>query len=115
MGGDFPSGEPRFSQAVTAGITELRHTIVVYLFPFYSGAVEHPKLAVVFCRNSPPDFSILFKAFLIKFVDSLEKKKGEMNSLPVNSDQSRSQLAAQCIPQPHCQWQRLRLGGAWSS
>lgn len=72
----------------------------MYLLLFYSGAVEHLKLVVLLCRNSPPDFSILLKAFLIKNMDSLEKKKGEVNSLPVKSDQSRSQLAAQCIPQP---------------
>jgi len=62
-------------------------------------------------RNSPPDFTIFFEAHLIKILESLQEKKGEMNSLPVKSDQSRSQLAVWCFPQPHHKWQRL--AGAW--
>lgn len=113
MAGDFPSGDPRFFQAVTTVTTVLRHGGNI-AFSTLFGAAEHPKQTVLFCRNSPPDFTIFFKARLIKMQDSLQKKKGEMKSLPAKSDQSRSQLAAQCVPQPHCKWQRLGAHGSSS-
>ena len=53
---------------------------------FYFGTEEHPKQKICrgFCSadgNSPPDFTVFFKAHLIKIQEPLQKRRQETNSL----------------------------------